>query len=275
MLDFLDTPKRSQKPRNIGITHVIDRGIGIRQAQDLIETSGYLIDFLKLGWCTGYVTENLTEKISLYQDSNLPVYFGGTLFEVAILQNKFDAFRRMLTHYKITHVEVSTGIIELSLDEKVRYIEALAQDFIVLSEVGRKDESKRLDPLVWVEAIMAELEAGAWKVITESRESGTAGICNSGGQIKSDLITEITTQINHESLIFEAPNKAQQLWFIQQFGHAVNLGNISVDDVIALETLRLGLRSDTIGMIFDSSMAARDQTGAALNNFIHSDLSVS
>lgn len=246
MLNFLELPQRPQKPRHTGITHVIDRGIGIRKAQDLLETSGHLIDFLKLGWGTGYVTKNLSEKIKLYQEFGLAVYFGGTLFEVSVLQNKFDKFRKMLHSYDITHVEVSTGTLELTVEEKAQYIRELARDFVVLSEVGSKDAEKVMAPYVWIKMIQADLEAGAWKAIAEARESGTAGICRHDGEIRAGLIDEIVTQINPDRLIFEAPEKSQQVWFIENFGQAVNLGNISVDDVIPLETLRLGLRSDTM-----------------------------
>ena len=247
MLDFLELPQRSQKPRKTGITHVIDRGIGMRQARDLLETSGDLIDFLKLGWGTGYLTENLTDKIKLYQEFGLTVYFGGTLFEVSLLQNKLNDFRKMLQRFNITHVEVSTGTLELTLAEKQKYIREFAQDFVVLSEVGSKDAQKVMAPHLWIEMIRADLEAGAWKVIAESRESGTAGIYRHDGEIRAGLIDEIMTRIHPDRLIFEAPDKAQQVWLIKKFGYSVNLGNISVNDVIPLETLRLGLRSDTIG----------------------------
>ncbi|MEM9538027.1 MAG: phosphosulfolactate synthase [Cyanobacteria bacterium P01_E01_bin.42] len=246
MLDFLKLPQRSQKPRQIGITHVIDRGIGLRSAQDLLETSSHFIDFLKLGWGTSYITQNLKEKIELYQQFDLAVYFGGTLFEIAILQNKFDEFRKMLQKFRIAHVEVSTGSLELSLEEKQKYIRELSKDFIVLSEVGSKDAQKVMAPHLWIKMIQADLAAGAWKVIAEARESGTAGIYRHDGEIRSGLIDEIITQIHPHQLLFEAPDKAQQVWLIKKFGHSVNLGNISVNDVIPLETLRLGLRSDTI-----------------------------
>jgi phosphosulfolactate synthase len=252
MLNFLELPQRSQKPRNMGITHTIDRGIGIRKAQDLLETSGHLIDFLKLGWGTGYVTKNLADKIKLYQDFGLSVYFGGTLFEVSVLQNKFDEFRKMLLSFNITHVEVSTGVLELALKEKAKYIRELARDFVVLSEVGSKDAEKVMAPHLWIKMIQADLEAGAWKVITEARESGTAGIYRHDGEIRAGLIDEIITQINPNQLIFEAPNKDQQVGLVKKIGPSVNLGNISVDDVIPLETLRLGLRSDT--MLYNSSL---------------------
>ena len=246
MLNFLELPKRSQKPRETGITHVIDRGIGIRQAQDLLETSGDLIDLLKLGWGTGYVSANLAKKIKLYQEFGLSVCFGGTLFEVAVLQNKFDEFRKMLQSYHIIHVEVSTGSIELTIQEKEQYIRELTRDFVVLSEVGSKDAEKIIAPYLWIEMIQADLGAGAWKVITESRESGRSGIYRHDGEIRAGLIDEILTKINPDQLIFEAPDKAQQVWLIKKNGTSVNLGNISVNDVIPLETLRLGLRSDTI-----------------------------
>lgn len=246
MLNFLELPKRSQKPREIGITHVIDCGIGIRQAQDLLETSGHLIDFVKLGWGTGYITKNLAEKIKLYQKFGLSVYFGGTLFELAVLQDKFNEFRKMLQRYDIVHVEVSTGTLQLTIQEKQKYIQKLVRDFVVLSEVGSKDEEKVMAPYLWIEMIQADLDVGAWKVITEGRENGTAGIFCHDGEIRAGLIDEVLSKIALNQLIFEAPKKAQQVWLIKKCGYEVNLGNINVNDVIPLETLRLGLRSDTM-----------------------------
>ncbi|MEM1167807.1 MAG: phosphosulfolactate synthase [Cyanobacteria bacterium P01_H01_bin.35] len=246
MPDFLELPERKSKPRNTGITNVIDRGIGLRQAQDLLEIAANFIDVIKLGWGTSYVTQNLSEKISLYQSFGINVCFGGTLFEVVVLQNKFDEFRKYLQKLNLNYVEVSTGSINLPLDEKCRYIEALARDFVVLSEVGSKDPEQVIPPYIWIKNIKAELAAGAWKVIAEARENGTAGIYRSNGEVRFGLIEEILTQIDFNDLIFETPKKAQQIWSIKKFGHLVNLGNIAVDDVISLETLRLGLRSDTL-----------------------------
>jgi phosphosulfolactate synthase len=246
VLSFLNLPQRQNKPRNRGITHVIDRGIGSRQAQDLLETSSHLIDFIKLGWGTGYVTRNLPNKINLYRHFDINLCFGGTFFEVAILQNKFDEFRKYLRHLKMTHVEVSTGSIHLPVEQKCCYIEALAQDFVVISEVGSKNPNQVIPACIWIENIQAELAAGAWKIVAEARETGTAGIYCESGEISLELIDEIMTQVNFNDLIFEAPKKSQQVCLIKKFGHLVNLGNIAVNDVIALETLRLGLRSDTL-----------------------------
>lgn len=246
MPSFLHLPQRTNKPRNTGITHVIDRGIGLRQAQDLLESSAKYIDFIKLGWGTSYVTQNLREKIKLYQSFGINLCFGGTFFEIAVLQNKFDEFRKYLQDFNLTHVEVSTGSIHLPQEKKCHYIEELAQDFIVLSEVGSKNPEKVIAPYIWIENIKSELAAGAWKIVAEARESGTAGIYRNNGEVRFGLIDEILSQIDSKDLIFEAPQKEQQIWSIKKLGHLVNLGNIAVDDVIALETLRLGLRSDTI-----------------------------
>lgn len=246
MLDFLSLPKRPEKPRSTGITHVIDRGIGLRQAQDMLETSASFIDFVKLGWGNGYVTANLADKIKMYQEFGVSVYFGGTLFEIAVSQGKFENFRKMLESLGISHVEVSNGIIELDIQEKTRYISELAWDFVVLSEVGSKDSNKILPPHLWMEMIQADFNAGAWKVIIEARESGTGGIDQSNGSLRSELIDEIFAQIDFNNLIFEAPKWLQQVCLIKKLGHLVNLGNIATDDVISLETLRLGLQNDTV-----------------------------
>jgi phosphosulfolactate synthase len=246
MLDLLTLPPRDPKPRNRGITHVIDKGLGLRQVQDLLETCAEFIDILKLGWGTGYVTANLTDKLATYKAAGISVCFGGTLLEVALAQGKLDGFRRMLDRLGIGHVEVSTGVIDLPLDEKCEIIRTLARDFAVLSEVGSKDVDAVVAPFRWVEEIQAELEAGAWKVIGEARESGTVGLFRATGEVRSGLIDELLASIDPDDLIFEAPRKPQQVWFIQQLGSQVNLGNIAPEEVIPLETLRLGLRGDTL-----------------------------
>lgn len=251
--NFLELPERTSKPRNTGITHVIDRGIGWRQAQDLLETSADLIDFIKLGWGTSYVTRNLSEKVNLYQSFGINLGLGGTFFEIALLQNKFDEFRKYLQKLNLRYVEVSVGSINLPLEQKCRYIEELAQDFIVLSEVGSKNPHQVIPPVIWIKNIQAELAAGAWKIIAEARESGTAGICHKNGEVAWGLIDEIMTQVNFNDLIFETPKKSQQVEFIKKLGHLVNLGNIAVNDVISLETLRLGLRSDTLELFHKNS----------------------
>jgi phosphosulfolactate synthase len=248
MLNFLDLPPRAEKPRQNGITHVIDRGMGLRLLEDMLDTCADFIDIVKLGWGTGYITANLKEKISVYQAANIPVCFGGTLTEAIIAQRKLGEFRRILESLNIGHVEISSGVLELSIKEKTRIIRQLAQDFVVLSEVGSKDVEAVVAPYRWVNEIEAELEAGAWKVIAEARESGTVGLYRQTGEVRMGLVEEICTRVSPDSMIFEAPLKPQQVWFVEQFGPNVNLGNIASDDVIPLETLRVGLRGDTLGL---------------------------
>jgi phosphosulfolactate synthase len=246
MLDFLHVPARDPKPRQTGLTHVLDKGLGIRQMQDLLETGGEFIDIVKLGWGTGYITRNLTAKVAAYQKAGIPVCFGGTLLEVFIAQGKFDEYCQMVRHLGLTLVEFSSGVLEMEIEKKLEYVRKLARDFVVLAEVGSKDVNVVVAPFRWVEEIKALLQAGAWKVIAEARESGTVGLYRQTGEVRSGLVDEIVTNINPDSLIFEAPQKHQQVWFLKQFGPSVNLGNIAPDDVIPLETLRLGLRGDTM-----------------------------
>ncbi len=247
MLDLFSLPSRSPKPRDVGITHVMDKGLGIRHIEDVLATSSDYIDIVKLGWGTGYVTQNLRDKIRVYQAAGVPVCFGGTLLEVAILQGRFDEFRRLATELGLSHVEISTGVIDMTMKEKARYIRTLARDFTVLSEVGSKDSEKIIPPFRWVEMIQSELDAGAWKVICEARESGTVGLYFGSGEARAGLIDEIVAKIDPADLIFEAPLKAQQVFMVRKLGSEVNLGNIASNEVIPVETLRLGLRGDTMG----------------------------
>ena len=244
--EFLTLPPRSQKPREAGISLVLDKGMGLREIEDLLASASDYIDIVKLGWGTGYVTQNLRDKVALYRQANIPVYMGGTLLELSILQNRFDEYREMAQSLGLTHVELSTGIIELSTRDKAHYIRELTRDFRVLSEVGSKSAQKVLPAYRWIECIQSELDAGAWKVICEGRESGTVGLFHTDGGVKSGVVDEIVTRIDPSLLIFEAPQKAQQVWFIEKFGTDVNLGNIASGEVISLETLRLGLRGDTM-----------------------------
>ena len=250
MLDFLDLPERSVKPRPCGITHVIDRGMGLNALEDILDTCSEFIDIVKLGWGTGYVTRThtLKAKIDAYKTAGIPVCFGGTLTEVVLVQGKLEAYRDVLFELGITHVEVSSGVVDLSIKAKAVIIRQLALNFVVLSEVGSKDVDAVVAPYRWANEIESDLEAGAWKVIMEARESGTVGLYRSTGEVRMGLVEEIVSRVPPTSLIFEAPQKAQQVWFIEQFGSNVNLGNIASDDVIPLETLRLGLRGDTLGM---------------------------
>jgi phosphosulfolactate synthase len=244
--DFLSVPKRPPKPRQVGLTHVIDKGMTLSQIEGLFELAGEYVDIVKLGWGTSYVTRNLREKLALYDELGAPVVLGGTLLEVCLAQQKFDAWRRWVSDLGLRHVEISDGAITMAHELKLDYINRLAQDFVVMSEVGSKDAEVIIAPYRWVEMIEAELRAGAWKVITEARESGTAGIFRGDGEVRMGLIDEIVHAVDPNRLLFEAPQKAQQTWFVRRFGANVNLGNVPPEEVIALETLRLGLRADTL-----------------------------
>jgi phosphosulfolactate synthase len=232
------------EPRSGGLTHVLDKGLGPRAWVDVLETSGLYIDIVKLGWGTAYVTQNLRQKLEILKEK--PVVIGGTFFEVVYVKGKVDEYKRWLTDLGLTHVEISDGTVEMPREEKLELIADLARDFTVLSEVGSKDSEVNYAPYLWVQWIKEELEAGAWKVITEARESGTAGIFRPSGEMRTGLIDEIVNEIEVADLMFEAPTKASQAWFVKQFGPTVNLGNIPPDEVIPLETLRLGLRGDTL-----------------------------
>jgi len=239
-------PKRSIKPRNSGISMIIDTGIPLNNVRDYLNMASNHIDYVKLGWGTALVTQNLKEKIALYKEYNIPISLGGTFFELAYLQNKLPQLREYLQEMKIEYLEISDGTIELEVKEKVELIKYFKNDFKVLSEVGSKDIKKVISPKKWVEEIKATLDAGAWKIIAEGRESGQAGLYRDSSEIRTGLIDEIIDDIPISDLIFEAPQKAQQAWFINNFGTEVNLGNIAFSSIIGLETLRLGLRSDTL-----------------------------
>jgi phosphosulfolactate synthase len=232
------------EPRTAGLTHVIDKGLGPRAWEDVLETSGAYIDIVKLGWGTAYVTPNLKRKLDVLREK--PVVIGGTFFEVVYARGKVDAYKRWLDDLGLTHVEISDGTVEIPRDEKLGLIADLARDFTVLSEVGSKDSSVEFSAGEWIAWLREELAAGAWKVITEAREGGTAGIFDSGGGMRTELIGEIAEAVGPADVIFEAPTKASQAWFVKTIGPEVNLGNIPPDEVIPLETLRLGLRGDTL-----------------------------
>jgi phosphosulfolactate synthase len=242
-----DLPPRSGKPRTTGLTHVLDRGLSLAQVDGLVEVAGDSVDIVKLGWGTALATANLEPKLERFRTHGIPVVLGGTLTEIAIRERRVDALVDWLRELQLSHVEVSDGTITLDPDEKCALIKRLAgEGYTVLSEVGSKDNERIMAPYRWVEQIQAELEAGAWKVIAEARETGTAGIFRPDGEVRMGLIDEIAHAIDPARLVFEAPRKDQQVWFIERFGPEVNLGNIAPDDVLSLETLRLGLRSDTM-----------------------------
>jgi phosphosulfolactate synthase len=243
---FLGVPARPGKPREIGLTHVIDKGLNLRDIEGMFDTAGQFVDIVKFGWGTSYVTNNLEKKIALYRSFETPVVCGGTLFEAVYARDRIEEFKAWLTHHRFSHVEISDGTIEIPRERKLELITDFARDFIVLSEVGSKDSEVVYAPYQWVEWIRAELEAGSWKVITEAREGGTAGIFRKDGDMRTGLIDEIAHGVSVDDVLFEAPTKASQAWFVKHFGPNVNLGNIPPDEVIPLETLRLGLRGDTL-----------------------------
>ena len=230
--------------RNGGLTHVLDKGLGPRGWEDVLEMAGEHIDIVKLGWGTSYVTSNLARKLEVLKDK--PVVIGGTFFEVVYVKDKLDEYKRWLSSLGIQHVEISDGTVEIPRERKLELIADFARDFIVLSEVGSKDSEVVFAPYQWVQWIKEEKAAGAWKVITEAREGGSAGIFRKDGDMRTGLIDEIAHEIDFHDLVWEAPTKASQAWFIKHFGADVNLGNIAPEEVISLETLRLGLRGDTL-----------------------------
>lgn len=244
-------PERPVKPRNFGLTMVMDKGLSMRAVEDMLAISGDFIDIVKLGWATSYVTPNLKEKLQLYKEANIPTYFGGTLFEAFVIRGQFEDYRKVLDKYEMPVAEVSDGSIEIEQEEKCKYIEILSKQVKVLSEVGSKDVQKIIPPYQWIELMQSELDAGAWKVIGEAREGGNVGLFRSSGEVREGLVKEIITKIPSEKIIWEAPQKAQQTWFISLLGSNVNLGNIATNDVIPLETLRLGLRGDTFDFFLD------------------------
>ncbi|NJN40971.1 MAG: phosphosulfolactate synthase [Flammeovirgaceae bacterium] len=238
-------PDRSVKPRQVGFTMAMDKGMSVREAEDFVNMSSDHTDIVKLGWGTSYVTPNLKDKLKVYKDAGIPCYFGGTLFEAFIIRDQFDDYRKILDKYDMQFAEVSDGSIDLDHDKKCDYISKLSEQVTVLSEVGSKDAEKIIPPYLWIELMQKELDAGAWKVIGEARESGNVGLFRATGEVRSGLVQEILTRIPFEKIIWEAPQKAQQVWFIKLLGCNVNLGNISPHEIIPLETIRLGLRGDT------------------------------
>jgi len=230
--------------RDGGLTHVLDKGLGPRAWEDVLDTAGEHIDIVKLGWGTAYVTNNLLRKLEVLREK--PVVIGGTFFEVVYARDRIDEYKQWLQGLGLTHVEISDGTVDIPRERKLELIADFARDFTVLSEVGSKDSEVVFAPYEWVQWIKEELEAGAWKVITESREGGTAGIFRPSGEMRTGLVDEIAHSIDFHDLVWEAPTKSAQAWFIKHFGPEVNLGNIPPDEVIPLETLRLGLRGDTL-----------------------------
>jgi phosphosulfolactate synthase len=240
-----DLPERTKKPRKNGLTMVMDKGLSLRQSLDLVSMCADYTDIVKLGFGTSLLTKDLAKKLQLYKDADIKTYFGGTLFEAFLVRDMFDDYRRYMDKFKMEYVEVSDGSIQLAHDEKCELITKLSKDYTVLSEVGSKEAGVIIHPNKWISMMNKEIEAGAWKVIAESRESGTVGIYRANGNAHVTLINKILNKVPGEKIMWEAPKKNQQAWFIDLMGPNANLGNISTDDVIPLETLRLGLRGDT------------------------------
>ncbi|MEI6522441.1 MAG: phosphosulfolactate synthase [Bacteroidota bacterium] len=243
--ELKNIPQRPVKPRDNGLTMVMDKGLGLKEAELFIDSSAHLTDVIKLGFGTSYISNNLKEKIKLYKQAGLKVYVGGTLFEAFIVRNMFDDYQKLIDDLGLNMAEVSDGSLEINHDKKCEYINKLSKQVTVVSEVGSKEEGIIIHPSKWTTMMKKELEAGSWKVIAEARESGNVGIYHTNGKTHTILIDKIIAKIKVENIIWEAPIKSQQTWFIKQFGSNVNLGNIGVQDVVALETLRLGLRGDT------------------------------
>jgi phosphosulfolactate synthase len=238
-------PDRNVKPRNNGVTMVMDKGLSIPEVKNFLSISNPHVDIVKLGFGTSYVTPNLREKIEVYKEAGMPIYFGGTLFEAFLIRNQFDDYIAMCKDFGIEYMEVSDGSITIPHTEKCGYIEKLTQHGTVLSEVGSKDAAHIIPPYKWIELMRAELEAGSSYVIAEAREAGNVGIYRGSGEVREGLVQEILTQIPAEKILWEAPQKAQQLYFLELIGCNVNLGNIAPNEVIALEAMRVGLRGDT------------------------------
>ncbi len=248
-------PDRVAKPRSSGITMIMDKGLSVNEAQNFLSVAHPHVDIIKLGFGTSFVTPNLKEKLEIYQSYKIPVYFGGTLFEAFLIRNQFEDYLSVCEQYGISYMEVSDGSITIPHSEKCGYIEKLTKYGIVLSEVGSKDAAHIIPPYKWIELMKAELSAGSTYVIAEARESGNVGIYRGTGEVREGLVQEILTQIPGEKIIWEAPQKSQQLYFIELLGCNVNLGNIAPTEVIPLEAMRIGLRGDTFDLFLDKKEA--------------------
>lgn len=244
-------PFRTSKPRNYGLTMVMDKGMGLDGVRDFLSVAAPYVDIVKLGFGTSFVTNNLREKIEIYREHNIPVYFGGTLFEAFLVRNQFDDYVDAIKEFGLDHVEVSDGSITIPHIEKCGYIEKLAKHVTVLSEVGSKDATHIMPPYKWIELMRAELEAGSTYVIAEAREAGNVGIYRGTGEVREGLVQEILTQIPSEQIVWEAPQKAQQVYFLELLGANVNLGNIAPAEVLPLESTRVGLRGDTFELFLN------------------------
>jgi phosphosulfolactate synthase len=248
-------PERVNKPRGHGITMVMDKGLSIEETRNFLSVAEPYVDVVKLGFGTAFVTPNLDKKLEVYREANIPIYFGGTLFEAFLVRGQLEDYIRICKDYGVGYMEVSDGSIDIEHKEKCRLIERLTQYGTVLSEVGSKDAAHIIPPYKWIELMRAELSAGATYVIAEAREAGNVGIYRGTGEVREGLVQEILTQIPSEKILWEAPQKSQQLYFIELIGANVNLGNIAPNEMIALEAMRIGLRGDTFDLFLDKKLA--------------------
>lgn len=270
---FLSLPERTSKPRTAGLTHVIDKGLSPVELRSLIETAGSYIDFLKLGWGTAYVANGVKAKVAMCRAADIHACLGGTLFEIAVHQGRLAEYVSWLHRLDIEHVEVSDGALEMPVERKQAIIRTLAKEFRVIAEVGSKDPTRAVIAAEWVAEMVADLEAGASLLIAEARESGTVGLYRADGTVREDVVEAVTAAIPAGRIVFEAPRKEQQAWLIRRIGPDVNLGNVQPHDALALETLRLGLRADTVDLIRPvdelASRAAHRETVHHLPPLIH------
>ncbi len=238
-------PDRPEKPRNDGITMVMDKGLSVQEAENMISASGDFIDMVKFGFGTGLITKHLKDKIKLYQEAQIRPFLGGTIFEMFYIRDMYEQFKSFIDSCNVDFIEISDGSIQLPHEEKLACISELSKDFTVISEVGSKQKGVEISPEKWVSAMQTELEAGSWKVVGEARESGTVGIFNEDGSANTEVIEDIVQKVNTKNVIWEAPKKPQKVWFIKLLGARVNLGNLATTEIIPLETQRFELRGDT------------------------------
>ncbi|MDX1740827.1 MAG: phosphosulfolactate synthase [Rhodothermales bacterium] len=257
-VDMTGLPRRPSKPRGEGLTYVLDKGLSLREVEDLLDVSATYIDVVKLGWGTSVITPRLEEKLGVYREAGVDAYLGGTLFEAFYLRGEIDRYLNFLRGLDIGLIEVSDGSIEIDHSEKTAIISRLSDEFVVLSEVGSKDADHITPPYRWVEMIHAELRAGSERVICEARESGTVGLFRPNGEVREGLVDEIVDMVGKQRVVFEAPRKAQQVWFLKHLGPNVNLANIAPSEVLPLETLRLGQRGDTLLDFYQEGTAASE-----------------
>jgi phosphosulfolactate synthase len=250
-------PERTAKPRSAGVTMMMDKGLSLRETENFIEANVHLTDIVKFGFGTSFVTQNLEEKVKLYQEAGIRPYFGGTLFEVFYARGEFENYMRVCDKYNLDLAEISDGSIIIDHDEKCELIRRMGKDRTVLSEVGSKDSGILISPAKWIKMMSTELEAGSWKVIAEGRESGNVGVFRPNGTAHTMLINRIIAKVNPDDILWEAPQKNQQVWFVKLFGANVNLGNIAPNQMISLECLRLGLRGDTFFEFLPDDYAER------------------